>query len=148
MKSAGPASCIVSLLGFLGRGVYACAFGLPVGAVCRVKGGGPAGGLMAGGVQEISLCCPCVQGGCGGPFGLYGVPLVVPAVGDEDVGCRQFVHLGGVGDVAGDSDLGGIVFGGCGVTDDLVGCPFVVGGFPLRVQFQWVVEWFKRRQLS
>ena len=103
---------------------------------------------MAGGVQEISPCCPCVQGCCGGPFSLYGVPLVVPAVGDEDVGGRQFVHLGGVGDVAGDGDLDGIVFGGFGVWDDVVGCPFVVGGFSLRFQFEWGVEWFKRRGLS
>ena len=53
---------------------------------------------MQGGVwEEISSCHPCVQGGCGGPLCLYGVPLVVSLVGDEDVGGCQFVHLGGVG---------------------------------------------------
>ena len=135
---------MVSVLGFLGRVVYACVFGLLVGTLCRVKGAGPAGGMMEGGVQEISPCCPCVQNGGGGPCRLYGVPLIVPAVVDVGVDGRQFVHPGGVGEVAGVRDLGGVVLAGGGVWDDVLGSPFVAGGFPLRVQFEWGVEWFWR----
>ena len=45
--------------------------------------------MMEDGVWEVSLCCPRVQGGRGGPPRLYGVSLVVSAMGDE-------VVLGGV----------------------------------------------------
>ena len=142
VEGAGPAVCVVSLLSFLGGGVYTHVFGLLFGPVCRVEGGGPVGGVMEDGVREVSPCCPCVQGGCAVPFRLYGVPLVLLAVGDEEVGGCQFVHLGGVGEVAGYCDLGGVVLTGSGVWDDVVGCPVFVGGFPCRVQFEWGVEWF------
>ena len=78
-------------------------------------------------------CCPCVQGGRGGHFRLYGVSLVVSATGDEDVGGRQLIHLCGVEEVAGDGDLGGVVLAGGGVGDDVVGRPFVLGGVFCRV---------------
>ena len=133
VEGAGLAPCIVSVLGLLGGGVHACMFGLLVGAVCRVEGGGPGGGAMEGGVWEVPPCCPCVQGGRGGPLCLYGVWLVVSAMGDEDVGGRQLIHLCGVGEVAGDGDPGGFVFAGCVVGDDAVGCPFVVEGVLPRV---------------
>ena len=128
VEDAGFASCVVSVLGLLGRSVCACVFGLLVGAVCRMEGGGPGGGVIEGGVWEVPPCCPCVQGGRGGPLRLYGVSLVVSAMGDEDVGGRQLIHLRGVGEVAGDGDLGGAVFAVGGVGDDVVGRPFVVGG--------------------
>ena len=99
---------------------------------------------MAGALREVSLCCPCVQHGRCGPFGLDAAPLVMPAVSDEDVGGRQFVHLGGVGKVAGDVGLRGLVIAGAGVWDDVVGCSLVVGSFTLRVQFEWGLEWFRR----
>ena len=50
---------------------------------------------------------------------LYGVSLVVLAMGDEDVGGRQLIHLCGVGNLAGDGDLGGVVLAGGGVGDDV-----------------------------
>ena len=81
------------------------------------------------------------------PSRLYGVPLVVSVVGDEDVGGRQFIHLGRVVEVGADGDLGGIVVAGGGVGDDVVGRPFVVGGFFCRFQFEWAVERFWRRGL-
>ena len=56
--------------------------------------------MVEGGVWEVPPCYPCVQGGRGGPFRLYGVSLVVSATGDEDVGGRQLIHLCGVGAVA------------------------------------------------
>ena len=83
VEVACPASCIVSVFGFLGGGVYARVFGLLVGAVSHVKGVGPAGGGMEGGVRKVSSCCPCVRGGCGCPFSRSGVPLLVLAVGDS-----------------------------------------------------------------
>ena len=46
---------------------------------------------------------------------------------------RQLIHVCGVGEVAGDGDLGGLVFAGGGVGDDVVGRPFVVGGVFRRV---------------
>ena len=49
-------------------------------------------------------------------------------------GC-QLIHLCGVGEVAGDSDLGGVSFAGGAVGDDVVGRPFVVGGVFRHVQF-------------
>ena len=141
MEGAGFALCIVSVLGLLGGAVHACVFGLLVGAVCCVEGGGPEGGVVEGGVWEVPPCCLCVQGGRRGPLGLYGVLLVVSATGDEDVGGRQLIQLCGVGEVAGDSDLGGVVFAAGRVGDDVVGCPFVVGGVLLRVQLDRGVEW-------
>ena len=42
--------------------------------------------MMEGGVWEVPPCCPRVQGGERGPLRLYGVSLVVSAMGDEDVG--------------------------------------------------------------
>ena len=110
MEGAGLASCVVSVLSLLGGSVCACVFGLRVGAVCRVEGGEPGGGVMLGGVWEVPPCCPRVQGGRGGPLCLYGVSLVVSAMGDEDVGGRQLIHLCGVGEVAVDGDIGGVVF--------------------------------------
>ena len=89
--------------------------------------------MVEAGVWEVLPCCPCVQDGRGGPFRLYGVSLVVSATGDEDVGGRQLIHLCGVGEVAGDSDLGGVVLAGGGVEDDVVGRPFVLGGVFRRV---------------
>ena len=83
---------------------------------------------------------PCVQGGRGGPFRLYGVSLVVSAVGDEDVGGCQLIHLCRLGEVAGDGDLGGVILAGGGVGDDVVGCPFVLGGVFSRVQLECWVE--------
>ena len=144
MEGAGLAPCIVSVLGLLGGGVYACVFGLLVGAVCRVEGGGPGWGVMEGWVWEVPRCCPRVQGARGGPLRLYGVSLVVSTMGDKDVGGRQLIHLCGVGKVAGDGDPGGVVLAGGGVKDDVVGRPFVVGGVLHRVQLEWGVEWLQR----
>ena len=103
------------------------------------KGVGQEGGVE-GGVWEVPPCCPCVQGGRGGPFRLYGVSLVVSATGDEDVGGRQLIHLCGVGEVAGDPDLGGVVPASGGAGDDVVGRPFVLGSVFRRVQLDWGVE--------
>ena len=100
--------------------------------------------MMEGGVWEVPLCCPCVQGGRGGPLCLYGVSLVVSAMGDEDVGGRQLIHLCGVGEVAGDGDLGGVVLAGGGVGDDVVGHRFIVGNVLHRVQLEWGPEWLQR----
>ena len=133
VDGAGLAPCIVSVLGLLGGGVYACVSGLLVGAVCPVEGGGPGGGVMEGGVWEVPPCCPRVQGRRGGLLCLYGVSLVVSAMGDEGVWGRQLIHLCGVGEVAGDGDLRGVV-----------GRPFVVGGVLHRVQLEWGVEWLRR----
>ena len=140
VEGAGLAPRIVSVLGLLGGGVHTCVFGLLVGAVCCVEGGGQGGGVVDGGVWEVPPCCQCVQGGRGGPFCLYGVSLVVSATGDEDVGGRQLIHLCGVGEVAGDGDLGGVVFAVGGVGDDVVGGPFVLGGVFHRVYLEWGVE--------
>ena len=46
---------------------------------------------MEGGPWKVFPCCPCVQGGHGGPLRLYGVLLLVSAMGDEDVGGCQLV---------------------------------------------------------
>ena len=46
---------------------------------------------------------------------------------------RQLIHLCGVGEVAGDCDLGGVVFARGGVGDDVVGHPFILGGVFRRV---------------
>ena len=89
--------------------------------------------MIEGGVWEVPPCCPRVQGGRGSPLRLYGVSLVMPAMGDEDVWGRQLIHLCGVGRVGGDGDLGGVVFAIGVVGDDGVGCPFVVGGVFRRV---------------
>ena len=144
VEGAGLASCIMSVLGFLGGSVYACVYGLLVGAVCCVEGGAPGEGLMGGGLWEVPPCCPSVQGGRGGHLRLYGVSLVVSAMGDEDVGGRQLINLCGVGEVADDGDLGGAVLAGGGVGDDVVGRLFVVGGVFHGVQLEWGVEWFRR----
>ena len=96
--------------------------------------------MVEGGVWEVPPCCPCVQGGRGGPFRLYGISLVVSATGDEDIGGRQLIHLCGVKEVAGDGDLGGVVLAGGGVGDDVVGRPFVLGAVFRRVQLEWGVE--------
>ena len=99
---------------------------------------------MEGGVWEVPPCCPRVQGGRGGPLRLYGVSLVVSVIGDEDVGGRQLIHLCGVGEVAGDGALAGVVLAAGGVGDDVVGCPFVVGCVFHRVQLECGLEWFRR----
>ena len=122
------------------RGVHTCVFGLLVGAVRCVEGGGPGGGVVEDGVWEVPPCCPCVQGGRCGPFRLYGVWLLVSATGDEDVGDHQLIHPCGVGEVAGDSDLGCVVLAVGGVGDDVVGRPFDLGGVFSRVQLEWGVE--------
>ena len=82
---------------------------------------------------RVSPCCPGVRCGHGGPLRLYGVPLVVSAMGDEDVGGCQLIHLCGVGGVAADRDLGCVVLVVGGVGDDVVGRPFVVGDVFCRV---------------
>ena len=97
VEGAGLAPCVLSVLGLLGGSVYACVFGPLVGAVCRVEGGGPGGGVMEGGVLEVPPCCPRVQSGQGGPLRLYGVSVVVSAMSHEGVGGRQLIHLCGVG---------------------------------------------------
>ena len=140
VEGAGLAPRIVSVLGLSGGGVHSCVFGLLVGAVCCVEGGGPGGGVVEGGVWEVPPCCPCVQGGRGGPFPLYGVSLIVSAPVDEDIGCRQLIHLCRVGEVAGDGDLGGVVLAGGGVGDDAAGRPLVLGGVFCRVQLELGVE--------
>ena len=81
VEGAGLAPRILSVLGLLGGGVHTCVFGLLVGAVCCVEGGGPGGSVVEDGVWEVPPCCPCVQGGRAGPFRLYGVSLVVSATG-------------------------------------------------------------------
>ena len=144
MEVAGLAPCIVPVLGLLGGGVHGCVFGPLVWTVSCVEGGGPGGGVVEGGVWEVPPCCPCVQGGRGGPFRLYGVSPVWSATGEEDVGSRQLIHLCGVGEVAGDGALGGVVLAGGGMGNDLVGRPFVVGGVVLRVQLYWGLEWHRR----
>ena len=144
VEGAGLAHCVVSVLGLLGWGVYACVFGLLVWAVCRVEGRGPRGGVMEGGVWGVLPCCPRVQGGRGVPLRLYTVSLVVSAIGDEDIGGRQLIHLCGVGEVAGDGDLGSVILAGGGMGDDVVGRPFIVGGALHRVQLEWGMEWFRR----
>ena len=68
-------------------------------------------------------------------------------MGDEDVRGCQFVHTGGVKEVVGDGNLGGVLLAGGGLCNNVVGCPFLVGGFPFCVQFVWGVEWFWRRGL-
>ena len=45
--------------------------------------------MMEGGVWQVPPCCPLVQGARGGPLSLYGVSLVVSAMGAEDVGGRK-----------------------------------------------------------
>ena len=97
---------------------------------------------MDDGVWEVPPCCLCVQGGSGCPLRLYGVSLVVSAIGDQDVGGRQLIHLGGVRESAGDSDLGGVVFAGGGERDNVAGRPFVVKRVFRPVQFEWGVDWF------
>ena len=92
--------------------------------------------MMEGGVWEVPPCCQRVQGGRGGPLCLYGVSFVVLALGEEDVGGRQLIHLCGVGEVAGDGDPGGVVLAGGGVGDDVVGRAFIVGGVLHRVQLE------------
>ena len=57
---------------------------------------------MEGGLWEVPPCCQWVQGRRGGALQLYGVWLVVSAMGDEDVGGRQLIHLCAVGEVAGE----------------------------------------------
>ena len=56
---------------------------------------------MGGWVWEVPPCCSCVQGGCSGPLCLYGVSLVVSAMGDENVGGRELIQLCGLGELAG-----------------------------------------------
>ena len=104
--------------------------------------------MMEGGVWEVPPCCPSVQGGRCGPLCLYGVSLDVSVMGDEDLGGRQLIHLCGVGEVVGDSDLGGVVFAGGGVGDNVVGRPCVPWGVFCSVQFEWVVERLWRRGSS
>ena len=55
-------------------------------------------------------------------------------------GGRQLIHLCGVGEVAGDGDLGGVVLAGGCVGNDVVGHPFVLEGVFRRVQLEWGVE--------
>ena len=143
VDGAGLAPCILSVLGLLGGDVHACVFGVLVGAVCCVEGGGPGGGVVEGGLLEVPPCCPCLQGDRGGPLRLYGVSLVVSVTGDADVGGRRLVHLCGVGEVTGDGDLGGVLASGS-VGDDVVGRPLVVGGVLLRVQLEWGMERLRR----
>ena len=147
VEDASLAPCVVSVLGLLGGGVYACVFRLLVGAVCRAEGVGQGGGLMGGWVWEVFPYCSRVQGGHGGPLRLYGVSLLVLAMGGEDVGGRQLIHLCGMGEVADDSDLGGVVLVAVGVGDDVVGRPFIVGGVLRHVQLEWGVDWLWRWRL-
>ena len=82
-----------------------------------------------GGPPVLSIC----TGWSRRTLRLYGVSLVMSPMGDEDVGGRQLIHLCGVGEVAGDGDLGGVLFAGDGVGDEVVGRPFVVEGVLSRV---------------
>ena len=118
-------------------------FGFLLGRSAVWKGVGQEGGVMEGGLWEVPPCCPCVQGGRGGPLHLYGVSLVVSAMGNEDVGGPRLIHLCGVGEVAGDGDLGGVVLPGGSVGDDVMGRPFVVGCVFRRVYFEVGVERFQ-----
>ena len=144
LEGAGLAPCVMSVLGLLGGGVRTCVSGFLVGVVRRVEGGGLGGGVMEGGVWEAPSRCPRVQGGRGSPLRLYGVSLVMSSFSHEDVGGRQLIHLRGVGEVAGDGDLGGVVLAGGGVGNDLVSRPFVVGGVLHCVHLEWGVEWLRR----
>ena len=98
--------------------------------------------MMEGGVWEVPPCYARVQAGRGSRHRLYGVSLVVSAMGD--VGGGQLIHLCGVGEVAGDGDLGGVVLADGGVGDVVVGRPFIVGGVLNSVQLECRVEWFRR----
>ena len=60
MEGAGLAPCIVSVLGLLSGGVYACVFGLLVGAVCCVEGCGPGGGVVA----AVPSACMVYRSSC------------------------------------------------------------------------------------
>ena len=100
--------------------------------------------MIEGGVWEVPSCCPCVQGGRGGSLRLYRVSLIVWAVGEGDVGGRHLIHLCGVGEVAGDGDLGGVVLAVGGVGDDVVGRQFIMGVVLHRVQLEWGAEWLRR----
>ena len=91
VEGATPTLCIVLVLGFLTVGVYSCVFAFLPGAVRGVREGWPAWSVMEGWVWEAVPCRACVQDGRGSPFRLYGLQLVVLAVGDEDVGCCYFV---------------------------------------------------------
>ena len=133
VEDAGLAPRIVSVLGLLGGVCTPVCLGFLLGRSAVWKGVGQEGAWWRVGCGRSPLCCPCVQGGRGGPFRLYGVSLVVSATGDEDVGGRQLIHLCGVGEVAGDGDLGRVVLAGGGVGDDVVGRPFVLGGVFRRV---------------
>ena len=82
---------------------------------------------MERGVWQVLSCCPRVQGGRDDHLRLYGVSLFVSAMSDEDVAGRQLIYLCGVGEVAGDGGLGGVVIAVGGVGDDVVGRPFVMG---------------------
>ena len=148
VEGTGPASRVLSVLGPLGGGVYACVFGLLARALCQVEGGRREGGVMEGGMREDSPCGPCVQGGPGVFLHLYGLPLVVSAAGDEDVPGRHFEHLGGVGEVAFDSDLGGVVLAGGCVWEHVARRPLVLRGFSSRVWFEWGVVRFWRRGVN
>ena len=99
---------------------------------------------MEGGVWEFRPCCPRVQGCCGGPLRLYGVSLVVSAMGDEDVGGHQLIHLCGLGEVVGDGDLGGVVLGVVvwGMMPWVAHSSWGVCLIP--VQLEWGVEWSRR----
>ena len=138
VEGTGPASRVGSVLGFLGGGVYACVFVLLVGAVCRVEGSEPGGGVMEGGVRKVA---PVAH--------VYRVVAAVPSA------CMVYCSLcpwsvmwtlGAGGSYtwvfrvrgAGDIDLGGFLLASSGVWHDVLGCPLVVGGF---LWVEWVWRW-------
>ena len=76
----------------------------------------------------------------GGLFRLYGVPFAVSALSNDNLRGCEFVHLGGVGKVARDGDLGRVVLARGGLRKDVVGCQLVMWGLHLCVQFESGVE--------
>ena len=62
VEGSGLAPRIVLVLGLLGGTVHTCVFGLLVGAVCCVEGGGPGGGVVEGRVWEVPPVLPMCRG--------------------------------------------------------------------------------------
>ena len=128
VEGTGPASRVGSVLCFLWWGCVRL-------RVCASRWGGlPCGRWAAKGLP----CCPCVQGGRGGPSPCmvycslcrWSVMWTLGAGGSY----TWVVRVRGAGDI----DLGGVVLAGSGVWHDVLGCPLVVGGF---LWVEWVWRW-------